>query len=277
VRETPAIVALQVGSGLVFVLLWRLSRRRWSQLARKPYFWPPLDSVLGAVPLAITAIWLAIGVLEPVADGALGTRPTDGAKTIWFAIVLAPIGLAVLAFLSERPVWLQPPGRWLAPVPKAKPAPWWRWAHPSLFSAALLLSAGVAASNGAWAPAGAYVLTLLIVALGCLVPLPISPARHVGERLETVTPTAFVCSGFATATSYSAREVAWTAKDEFPDRRAARAAARRWLGSQGRDAVVEVIRVSGTEGVVDELVTQTGMEPVAADDNTGRTSGRKTG
>jgi hypothetical protein len=84
VSETPFAFAVQVGSGLVFVLLWRLSPARWSRIGRRVYYYGRLlNSVLGIVPLVIAALWLMFGVLVAWAAGRFGDYPTGNAETEW--------------------------------------------------------------------------------------------------------------------------------------------------------------------------------------------------
>jgi len=268
VSETPFVLGAQLGSGLAFVLLWRLSPGRWSRIGRRVYYYGPLlNSVLGILPLVIAAVWLMFGVLVPVAVGRFGDYPTGNAGTEWLAVVLWPLGLAALAFFIGRPLWLQPPGRWHVMSPNFRAARWWAWVVPSLVGVAVLLSAVIGATTSAGVPEGAAVVTLLVLAAGFLVPAGAWRATSTPGHREGVTTERYVCSGFATSATYSARTPDWTPSEEFANRGAARLAARHWLDSQARDAQVELIRLRAGEGTVEEVVTQSGAEHIVADDS----------
>lgn len=72
----------------------------------------------------------------------------------------------------------------------------------------------------------------------------------------------FILSGFATREAYDTRELTWDGQEEFADELSAQAAAETWLVSQGPDAQVEIIRLSGNEGVVVAVVSQAGVERI---------------
>jgi hypothetical protein len=267
VSETPFDFAVQLGSGLAFVLLWRLSPGRWSRIGRRAFYYGPLlNSVLGVVPLVIVALWLMFGVLVPLAVGRFGDYPSGSAETEWLALVLWPLGLTAVVFFIGRPLWLQPPGRWHVLSPTFGAARWWPWVLPSLVGGALLLSAVIGASTSAGVPEGAAVVTFLVLAAGFLIPAGAGRVTAAPSHREPITTERYVCSGFATSATYSARTPDWTPSSEFANRAAARLAARHWLESQGSEAEVELVRLREGEGTVEEVITQSGAEPIVADD-----------
>jgi hypothetical protein len=72
----------------------------------------------------------------------------------------------------------------------------------------------------------------------------------------------YVLSGFANAADYEKRTASWESDDAFIDIERAVTAARTWLDGQRFDAQVDVIHVSGHEGTVQRVVSQTGVEEI---------------
>ncbi|HZK72901.1 MAG TPA: hypothetical protein VFD88_02740, partial [Clostridia bacterium] len=185
VSETPFDFAIQLGSGVAFVLLWRLRPGVWSRLARLPFYYRGrLNSLLGIVPLVIAAVWLMYGVLMPLAGGMFGDRPTGGAQTEWFVFVLWPLGLSAIAFIVGRPVWLQPPGCWHVLNPNFTPARWWRWVLPTVVCVAVLVSGVIGAVTSAGVSPPAAVATLLVLAAGFLIPPRVGRVTVVADERE---------------------------------------------------------------------------------------------
>ena len=72
----------------------------------------------------------------------------------------------------------------------------------------------------------------------------------------------FILSGFETQKAYEDRELSWDGGREFPDESTAQEAAAAWLTSQGPEAQVEIIRLTGDQGDVMAVVTQRGIERI---------------
>jgi hypothetical protein len=185
VSETPFDFALHLGSGVAFVLLWRLRPRVWSRLAQIPFYYRGrLNSLLGIVPLVIAAVWLMYGILMPLAGGMFGDRPIGSAETERLVFVLWPLGLSAIAFIVGRPVWLQPPGCWHVLNPNFAPARWWRWVLPTVMFGAVALSGAIGVATSAGVSPPAAVATLLVLAAGFLIPLRAGRLTVVPERRE---------------------------------------------------------------------------------------------
>jgi hypothetical protein len=166
------LAALQIGSGLVFAILWRLGSTFWWRLAHASFYYGPRpDAGPGVLPLTITAFWLSFGVLMPLANAALGDRTTSGNVAWWLALSAWPFVVGAIVLLADWPMWLQPPGRWHVVDPELRPARWRWWALPVLLGACVLVSAAIAASQAHWATAAAGAATVLVIALGILVPI----------------------------------------------------------------------------------------------------------
>jgi hypothetical protein len=87
-------------------------------------------------------------------------------------------------------------------------------------------------------------------------------SRRPKYRRPTAIADELVLSGFPSEKAYKERRAGWEPDESFSVLSNAESAARQWIATQGDEAQVEIIRVTGSEGRVIEVVTQKGVETI---------------